>query len=59
VQADLLLIYRPTSRSYQKSQFLKKDATRAYCNVEVAVLDTRTGVVVYTTRASENFAAEE
>ena len=59
VQADLLLIYRPASRSYQKSQFLKKDATRAYCTVEVAVLDTRSGVVIYTTRASENFAAEE
>jgi hypothetical protein len=59
VQADLLLIYRPTSRSYQKSKFLKKDATRAYCTVEAAVLDTRSGVVIYTTRASENFAAEE
>jgi hypothetical protein len=59
VQAELLLIYRPGSRSYQKSRFLKKDATRAYCTVEVAVLDTRSGVVVYTTRASENFAAEQ
>jgi hypothetical protein len=59
VQADLLLVYRPGSRSYQKSRFLKKDATRAYCTVEVAVLDTRSGVVVYTTRASENFTAEQ
>jgi hypothetical protein len=59
VQADLLLIYRPTSRSYGRSEFLKKDATRAYCTVEVAVLDTRSGVVVYTTRANENFAAEK
>jgi hypothetical protein len=59
VQADLLLIYRPGSRSYQKSRFLKKDATRAYCTVEGAVLDTRSGVVVYTTRASEDFAAEQ
>ena len=37
----------------------KKDATRAYCTVEAAVLDTRSGVIIYTTRASENFAAEQ
>jgi hypothetical protein len=59
VQADLLLIYRPTSRSYGRSQFLKKDATRAYCTVEVALLDTRSGVITFTTRATENFAAEK
>jgi hypothetical protein len=59
VQADLLLIYRPTNHSYQKSRFLRKDQTKAYCTVEVALLDTRSGVITYTTRQTEDYMAEQ
>lgn len=59
VQADLLLIYRPTNHSYQKSRFLRKDQTKAYCTVEVALLDTRTGVITFTTRATEDYTTEQ
>jgi hypothetical protein len=59
VQADLLLVYRTVSRSYQKSRLLGPDATRAYCTAEAVLLDTRSGIVLTTAIATENFSADK
>lgn len=56
-QADLLLVYRSGCRSYQKYRFVSSDKTRAYCNVEAALLDTRKGIVPFTSVSTNEYTA--
>jgi hypothetical protein len=56
-QADLLLIYRTSCRTYDKYRFVRTDQTKAVCSVEAALLDTRTGIVPFTSEASRDVAA--
>jgi hypothetical protein len=58
-QADLLLIYRTSCRSFEKYRFFGTDRTKAYCTVETALLDTRTGIVPFTIVATRNYEAKE
>jgi hypothetical protein len=58
-QADILFIYRPTCTSYEKYRLLSADETKAYCTVEAAVLDTRSGIVPFTSVATETFSAQK
>lgn len=57
VQADMLLVYRTTSSVYSRSAAFRKDRTRAYCTVEAIVLDTRSGIIPFTSIASEDYSA--
>lgn len=57
-QADLLLIYRTTSRTYDRQRFFAPDETRAYCTVESVLLDTRTGLVPFSSVVTETFFAK-
>jgi hypothetical protein len=56
-QADLLLVYRTSTRTYTRQQWFKADQTRAYCTVEAVVLDTRTGLLPFSTVANEFYSA--
>ncbi|SMF46674.1 hypothetical protein SAMN02745866_02987 [Alteromonadaceae bacterium Bs31] len=56
-QADLLLVYRSSCRSYQKYRFVSPDATKAYCSVEAALLDVRKGIVPFTSVSTNEFKA--
>ena len=56
-QADLLLVYRTSTRTYRKHRWLAADRTRAYCTVEALVLDTRTGLIPFSTVVNEYFSA--
>ncbi len=58
-QADLMLIYRTSSRNYPKSRFLAKDQTRAYCTVEAVIVDTRSGIIPFSTVVSEDYSTTE
>ncbi len=58
-QAHLLLIYRTTNRSYQRSKVFAADETKAYCTVEAVLLDTRTGIVPFSTVITQEYAAKE
>ncbi len=51
-QADLLLVYRSFCQSFDKNRVFAADESRAYCGVEAVLLDTRTGLVPFTTVAS-------
>jgi hypothetical protein len=42
-QADLMLIYKASFRTYEKYRLFSPDKTKAYCNLEAVLLDTRTG----------------
>ncbi len=58
-QADLLLIYRAESHSYAKQRFLSADEIKASSTVEAVLLDTRTGIVPFTSLVSEAYTAKK
>jgi len=54
-QADLLLVYRSYCKSFDRYRLLAADESRAYCGVEAVLLDTRTGLVPFTSVATRSF----
>jgi hypothetical protein len=58
-QADLLLIYQAACRTYDKNRLFAASQGKSYCNVEALLLDTRTGIVPFTTNASEEFTTTQ
>lgn len=58
-QADLLLIYRAASDRYEKQRLLGSDETRAYCTVEAVLLDTRTGIIPFTSVVVQDYTAKK
>jgi hypothetical protein len=56
-QADTLLVYRTSTRSYDRTKLFKPDETKAYCTVEAVLLDTRSGIIPFSTVVTENFSA--
>ena len=58
-QADLLLVYRPSCRTYEKFRFLAPNEAKSFCNVEAVLLDTRTGIVPFTVVASRDFVVRK
>ncbi len=58
-QADLLLIYKASFRTYQKYKVFSPDKSKAYCSLEAVLLDARTGIVPFTLLVSRTFTAEE
>lgn len=59
VKTDLLLIYRSSFRTYEKYKVFSPDKTKAYCNLEAVLLDTRTGIVPFTILVNRTFTAEQ
>jgi hypothetical protein len=57
-QADALLIYRTSTRTYDSQKWFKKDESKAYCTVEAILLDTRSGVVPFSTVVTEFFTTQ-
>ena len=58
-QADLLLIYRASTHSYDRQRLFSAGEVRAYCTVEGIVLDARTGTIPFSTIVTETFAARK
>jgi hypothetical protein len=58
-QADLLLVYRSYCHSFDRYRFFAADESRAYCGVEAVLLDTRTGLVPFTTVANRTYDVVE
>lgn len=58
-QADLLLVYRSYCQAFGKYRLFGADQSRAYCGVEAVLLDTRTGLVPFTTVANHSFDVVE
>lgn len=58
-QADLMLVYRSWCRSFERYRIFSADRSRAYCGVEAVLLDTRTGLVPFTSVAYESFEATQ
>jgi hypothetical protein len=58
-QADLLLVYRSYCRSFERYRVFSADESRAFCGVEAVLLDTRTGLVPFTSIASHSFSVKK
>lgn len=56
-QADLLLVYRTGSRTYDKYRFLSPDESKAKCVVEAILLDVRSGIVPFSSVSSQEYIA--
>lgn len=54
-QGDLVVLYRVFTRSFERQRFLAENQTRAYCMIEAVLLDTRTGLVLLATTATQTF----
>jgi len=59
VQADSLLIYRTFTQNYQKQRVFGSDEVHAYCTAEAVLLDTRSGIVTFTSISTEPFSAQK
>lgn len=57
-QAHLILVYNAYSRTFQKSRLFKADQMRSHCVVEAVLIDTRTGIIPFTTTAVESYEAQ-
>jgi hypothetical protein len=52
-QADLLLVFSSSCQAFQSSRLIQDDSARAYCRVEAALLDVRTGLVPFSAASTE------
>jgi hypothetical protein len=58
-QAHLLLVYQPSIQSYGSRRFLAPDEVKAWCVIEAALLDVRTGIVPWTGTSVRSFVTRE
>ena len=58
-QADLVVIYQVTTRTFERQKFFAADETKAYCNIQAVLLDTRSGIVPFATHATEVYEARK
>jgi hypothetical protein len=58
-QADLLLVFRSGCQSFERYRWVGEDQSRAYCAVEAALLDVRTGLVPFVASSTENYDITE
>ena len=58
-QADLLVVYRSFCQSFERYLIFSADKSRAFCGVEALLLDTRTGLVPFTSVSSHSYDVEK
>jgi hypothetical protein len=58
-QADLLLVYRTDCQTFERARIFAADAVKATCVVEAVLIDTRTGIVPFTSTVSRDFEAKK
>lgn len=58
-QADLLLVFRSSCRSFERYRLFQEDQTRAFCSVEAVLLDIRTGLVPFVANSTQTFEAAQ
>ncbi len=56
-QSNLLLVYKTTLQNFEKDRFIGKKEAKACSTVEAILIDVRTGIIPYSTIATETFTA--
>lgn len=58
-QADLMLLYRSDCKTFEKFHLFSPNETKAFCTVETVLLDTRSGIIPFTSVTTETFDAKK
>jgi len=58
-QSDLLFVFTSDCQLYQRYRFFAADEAKAYCIADSAILDTRTGIVPFTSRARQEITVAQ
>jgi hypothetical protein len=58
-QAELLVVYQTSCRTYEKYRVFSANTSKSFCNVEALVLDVRTGLVPFTTAATQELSVNQ
>lgn len=58
LQARVLLVYRPSCRFYERVPFVGSTQYRALCTIEAAALDTRSGVIPWSTVVTREYVTQ-
>jgi hypothetical protein len=58
-QADLLLVFRSECRTHEEFRVFRPSLAKAFCLADAGVLDVRTGIISFTSRALEEFTIVE
>lgn len=59
MQADFMLLYKARSDTYRTYKIITKDDVKAYASVEVILIDTRTGVIIFSSVLTETTTVKE
>jgi hypothetical protein len=58
-QADWVLVYSTTVSAYERFRLFAREEVRGQCLVECALLDTRTGLIPFTARSTQELDVKE
>jgi hypothetical protein len=58
-QAELLLVYRTSTRVYEKYRVFHPDKVKSKCVVEAILLDVRTGIVPFSAQALQEYESKQ
>lgn len=58
-RTDAVLVFRSDCQAYERHRFFRASEAKAFCSVEAALLDTRTGIVPFTSTSMKDFAVEK
>lgn len=58
-QADLLLIFRTECRTHKQFRLFSASQAKAYCLADAGVIDVRTGLVPFSSRAVEQYVIDQ
>ena len=58
-QADLLLIFRTECRTHKQFRLLSASQAKAYCLADAGVIDVRTGLVPFSSRAVQQYVIDQ
>ncbi len=58
-QADAVFVYRTDCQAHMRHRFLRTDQVKAFCLAESVLLDVRSGLVPFTSRALRDFTVDQ
>ena len=58
LQADVVLVYRPSCRLYERTPFVGRTQYRAVCTLQAILLDARSGVIPTATVVTREFVTQ-
>lgn len=58
-QANILVVYQASCRTYDKYRMFSASSSKSFCNIEAVVLDVRTGIVPFSTTVTQEFVTTQ